>query len=420
MGRGDGQPTRPHLPDARAARRRAAQEPDRRQRRGALRSVPRLHGVHAGLPVGGPLRHAHRTNARAARNRSAARLARSPLPRAALRAPALPAPTASARCAALALCAQRSAGSRAPQRFAAPAAGPPGAARRARARAAIRRSARRAAGACTGAGRAPRARGPAERVRPARVLSACEPGDRARARRRGLRRERARRPGLLRRALDARGTRARGEVAGARLCRRIRAPPDRLRRGQRRRLRLASQELCDAAGGRAGVGRTRTRLHAQGAGRERAARDVPAARDAPPGARPRRLSRRLPSGARAGDPRSAARAPARHPRAGAGRDPRRRSMLRQRRDLQPDAAGGRRRDRRAQGEERALDRARSCWPPPTPAARCRSRSCCGRAARRCRPRTRSRSSTPPSAACRFSAWAESESCPRRRKPAGAR
>ena len=160
---------------------------------------------------------------------------------------------------------------------------------------------------------------------------------------------------------------------------------------------------------------------AQGARRQRAARGDAATGDAPPAARARGLSRRLPPGARAGDPRAASRAAAQHPRPHADRDPRRGSVLRQRRNLQPDRAGSLRRDRRAQGGQRDVDRRAGCWPPPTPAARCRSRSCCARAAWPCRPRTRSRSSTPPSAACRFSAWAaESESFPGRRRPAGAR
>ena len=75
----------------------------------------------------------------------------------------------------------------------------------------------------------------------------------------------------------------------------------------------------------------------------------PAACDAAPDCRARHLPRRLSPRARSAHPQPAARAPAKHPRAGGGGRSGWRAVLRQRRDLQPVPAGERRRGRRAQG-----------------------------------------------------------------------
>ncbi len=78
----------------------------------------------------------------------------------------------------------------------------------------------------------------------------------------------------------------------------------------------------------------------------------------PPDRAARRLPRRLPPRARAGDPVPAARAAARDPRAGAARARRMGAVLRVGRDLQPAPAGRGGEARRAQGREPARDRRR--------------------------------------------------------------
>ena len=135
----------------------------------------------------------------------------------------------------------------------------------------------------------------------------------------------------------------------------------RRRRGRRqlRRLRLGDEGLRPPVLRRPGV---------RGAGRGIAAKvrdvaeflvEVGPVRRAPPARRDRRLPRRLPPGARPGDPEPAARAAARHTRAGAEGDRRGRAVLRVGRDLQHPQPRAGPRAGRPQGRQRPRDRRRA-------------------------------------------------------------
>ena len=211
----------------------------------------------------------------------------------------------------------------------------------------------RAAGADARAAASARARvGLLSRLRAARLLPARQRGDGPRARRRGLRR--ACRPtgraAAARSSLHA-GRERRGAVVRPRADRRLRAPAGRRHRGQRRRLRLASQGVRRRCSRDEPAWAERARAFAaQGARRQRAARRAAAARAAPPAARARRLPRRLPPGARAGrSAPSRARCCAASPASSCVEIPDGDQCCGSAGIYNLIAAGSRRRDRRAQG-----------------------------------------------------------------------
>jgi glycolate oxidase len=158
--------------------------------------------------------------------------------------------------------------------------------------------------------------------------------------------------GLLRRAFDPRGP-GRG-VAGLRPSADGVVRNGRIRRdpGQRGGMRVAPEGLWPPLRGRPGMVAPRVGFPEPRARRDGVSRRAAASRAAPSHSRPCRLPRRLPPRKRAGNPTGAEGHPEGHSGADRGRGPRRRSVLRKRRHLQPRGAGERRRDRAPQGGER--------------------------------------------------------------------
>ena len=220
----------------------------------------------------------------------------------------------------------------------------------------------------------PRPGGAAHRLRAGRVLPPRQRGHRAGARRRGLGRARAPRPAVLRRAgaaLRPRGARA---GPGPARDRRLQRARRRLRRHQRRGLRLVDEGVRPPARRRPRVGGAGDGVQRAGARRARGAGRGRAAGAPAPGARPRRLPRRLPPGARAEGAGPAPQGAALDPRRRAGRPARGRAVLRLRGDLQHGRARGGGRARRAQGREHRARPGPTSSSRPTPAACCRSAS----------------------------------------------
>ena len=265
----------------------AARRDDRaeRDRRRALRPLPRLHGLRDRVPVGRPVRPADRGDARGGRERSAA--ARSASGCCARRLRRLPAPRGGSR---VALRSRRSA-QVGPRRF------------RALAELAPRRRVAELAAGADARGRAPRV-GAARRLRAERRLRRRQRRDRAGARRRRLRRSPCPRAQGCCGALASTPAGSRTGASAARAHdRRARGP--RPRRHERRRLRLAPEGLRRAARRRPRLGRARGRV----LGRVRDVSELlaGAARRAPPARAARRLPGLLPPAPRAGDHGRAAR-----------------------------------------------------------------------------------------------------------------
>src|SRR3954447_1760687 len=296
VGRGDGLAARAHPAHARRPR------GGTRARAGAGRRVgqlPRLHGVRDRVPERCAVRQAHRGHACAG---GAPLRAPAPgAPQAPRTVRAVPVPVAAARRRALLR----------------PRALRPRPSRPARAEGLAAQGAAAAARAHRGHRHEARQRRLPAGLRPARLLRRRQPRDGRRARRRGLRGVRARVAGLLRRAGAAHRLGRPGARARAPDDRPLRALRD--RRRQRGGLRLGDEGLRPRPARRPGVGRARRRVRGEGARRQRVPRlgrarlRAQAARDQD------RLPRRLPPRPRAGDPRRAARAAARDPRAGAVR-----------------------------------------------------------------------------------------------------
>ena len=146
----------------------------------------------------------------------------------------------------------------------------------------------------------------------------------------------------------------------------------------------------------AGVGRARAGVQRAGARRARGAGRGRAARPAPPGARPRRLPRRLPPRARAEGAGATPRRCCAHPRRRAARPAGGGAVLRLGGHLQHGRARGGGRARRAQGGEHPRRPGPTSSSPPTRAACCRSAST---SASTCRCCTRCSCSTRASAVC---------------------
>ncbi len=150
-----------------------------------------------------------------------------------------------------------------------------------------------------------------------------------------------REPGLLRRAVGAQRPRGGGDGVRAPHHRHLRRGRRRARRGQRGGLRLVDEGVRRAAGRRPVLRRAGEALRGERARRQRAARRAGPRRRPAPAAGHRGLPRRLPPRTRAGGPRTAARAVARHPRARAPGDRRPGDLLRVGRHLQHPQPGSR-------------------------------------------------------------------------------
>ena len=283
VGRGDGLPAGPDLPGEPASRRGPAE----RRRRRALRPLPGLHGLHDRLPVRGAVRPDHRGGAgvdrgstvrgrrrreppgrprprsRGARGRWRGVRCAGPVPDVPT-APPRPVRDRATRAAIFALFPypERLRAATAPLR-AAQRTGPDR--RLARTGLPGRVSPALGAGAAAGAAGAaaaaarplpervaarghPAGRGRhAHRLRPVGVLPAGQRGDRAGARRRGLRRDHPARAGLLRRAVAALRPGGRGRGVRAAHDRDVRAGRRRRDRRQLGRVRLGDEGVRAAA-----------------------------------------------------------------------------------------------------------------------------------------------------------------------------
>ena len=381
---------RPHRDRPRHARRRRAHGGDGLP----PRLLPGLHGLPGRLPVRRPLRRGHRGGPRPGRGVGRPHLAPTP---GAARPSSRSSPTRAG-------CGWRrsssgSGGSPACAGSPGPSASPgscPSSAGSTRSppTSGFGEVTSRLPAATPGGGASARAGGAGGRLRAAGLLPRRERGHAARALRRGVRGGGPAGAGLLRRALRARRARRGGPGHDPRPGRAARGLGRRHLPRQRRRLRLAPEGPGAPLPGRPGLARPRRRLLTEGEGRHR----VPG-RGGAPGARATPSRPRSPTTPPAtwGTPRASRTRRGRCSAPSPGLE----LVEVAEGDQCCGSAGiynlvqvaGRRRAGGAQGGQRARHRARPSSPAPTPAARSRSSGCCGRRARRSRPRTPSRSST---------------------------
>ena len=402
VGRGDGLAARAHRLDE--GRRATAIIPLDARRRRAHRRVSGLHGVRHGVPVGRALRPADRGDARAGRRRVAARAWRPRVPRARLRAVSVSAPAA--RCSSPLLVAGdelRPARGSPPGRW---AVLPPR----------LRQLATMAPPIDARATRSRRCR----RTPPRK-------GDGARARRRWSRAACSARSSRSVNAATVRVLSAEGcevvvprgqgccgalslhsgrldeaQALRARADRALRSATGRRDLDQRRGLRLDAQGVRRAARRRPGLARRARSVRGQGARRQRVPRDARAARAAQAAAR---CASRITTPATSRTRSASARSRAQLLRAIPGLElleiPRRRQCCGSAGTYNLVRAGvARTRSASARSTTCRASRPTSS-PARIPAARCRCSRSCASAAWRCAPRTRSRCSTPRSAARRL-------------------